>query len=213
MRKAIVPCLGVSILLAFSQHLVSQPQILPRSKPGEVRFTSPDRSFTFKYPDSLVRCRRDPKEPEYWMPKSCSDYIPVCSNSSGPEKPANTIACVAYPADTMKGTNFEAAAFSVNRLNANDGRACRNVAGAIGRTRAQKINGVTFTVANTDGVGLGHRMTGVAYRSFHRNTCYELDIRIASTNAAGFEGTVREFSYDPVYRSLESVLKTFQFLR
>ena len=93
---------------------------------------------------------------------------------------------------------------------------CRDTGYAIfiGTARTETVNGVTFNVTETDGVGAGNLMDGYVYRSFHGNRCYELDIRIAFSNVGNFDlGTVKEFDDKSVYRSLKSVLNTFQFLK
>jgi hypothetical protein len=123
---------------------------------------------------------------------------------------------LAYLAGGNKGTNFQAAAFSVNQINAITTDRCLNIAESNVRTlRKEKVNGVTFNEIETGGgVAAGNLMDGEAYRSFHQNKCYELDIRIASSNIGNCDpGTVREFDREAVYRGLKSVLNTFQFVK
>ena len=49
----------------------------------------------------------------------------------------------------------------------------------------ETINGVKFNVAEIDGLATGNLIRGYVYRSFHKGKCYELDIRIASSNLTG----------------------------
>ena len=80
-------------------------------------FTSPDGAFQFEYPASLIRCANDPKQHGWWKPpESCEAYTPICSDFGGVS--GGAIACIAYPAENMKGTNFQAAAFAVNEQKA-----------------------------------------------------------------------------------------------
>ena len=198
---------------SVGERLIKELEGQISSKPRE-SFISPDGNFAFKFPNSLVRCERDSKQADRWMPaESCESYIPVCSDFSGSR--GATIACVAYPPGGIKGTNFQAAALSVNETNATTPDGCLNVAEANVRTlRKEEINGVTFTVIEAGGVAAGNLMDGEAYRSFHQNKCYELDIRIASSNIGNYDpGTVREFGRDAVYRNLKSVLNTFRFVK
>ena len=214
MKFSCVGCLMADIALMFLQPLDSELHGLGSKKPEEKRFTNPDGTFTFSYARSIVKCARDPKQSDWWIPaESCEAYTPVCSHFDGSGD--NTIVCVSYPAATMKGTNFEAAAFSVNRINAHTMDECLNIAEPTVRTRrTEKVNGVTFTVFEIADAGLGNGSSGEAYRSFHRNMCYELDITLAFADIGDFDpGTVREFDYKTVYRSLKSVLNTFQFLK
>lgn len=197
-------CLSVAFVLTFLQG--------PAGNKPEESFISPDGRFAFRYPNSLVRCERDSKQADRCIPtESCEAYIPVCSDFSG--SPGTTVACVAYLTGGIKGTNFQAAAFSINQVNATTMGRCLNIAESNVRTlRKEKVNGVTFTVIETDGVAAGHLMDGEAYRSFHQNKCYELDIRIASSNIGNYDpGTVRGFDRETVYSSLKSALNTFQF--
>lgn len=214
MKFSCVGCLMVVTPLTFLQPLVLNLQGLASQKPEQRRFTSPDGTLTFNYPRSLVKCARDRKQSDWWLPaESCNAYTPVCSDFDGSRD--NTIACVSYPAATMKGTNFGAAAFSVNRIKANTADACLKITEPDIRTRRpEKVNGVTFTVFEIVEGGLGNLMDGEAYRSFHRNMCYELGIRVAFPDIGDFDpGTVREFDHKAVYNSLKSVLNTFQFLK
>jgi hypothetical protein len=207
-----VSCLMVGIALTFLQPAISHPQEPATEKRAETRFIGPNGIFRFKYDNSLVKCTRDSRQSDLWIPvKSCAGYIPVCADFSGTGD--DTIACVAYPALAMKGTNFEAAAFSVNLVNATTTDVCLNVAEPNVRTlRKEKVNGMTFTLIEAGGVAAGNLMDGEAYRTFHQNKCYELDIRIASSNIGNYDpGTVRGFGREAVYSRLKSVLNTFQF--
>jgi hypothetical protein len=206
----------VGIALTFLNPVVPDSKRQVSHNPAKISFISPDGTFALEYADSLLMCKRDPNQSDLWTPgKSCGGYIPVCSDFSGIKDA--TVVCVAYPADSLKGTNFQAAAFSVNQRDATTAEECLNFAEAdppVGPFRSETINGVKFNVVETDGVGAGNVMGGVAYRSFHRSRCYELDIRIASSNIANYDpGTVKEFDSDAVHLPLKMVLNTFGFLK
>ena len=155
-----VGCLSLAFVLTFLQG--------PASSKPEESFINPDGTFAFKYPDSFVKCERDSKEADRWIPaESCEAYIPVCSDFSGSR--GSTVACVAYLAGGIKGTNFQAAAFSVIQVNAVNTDGCLNIAESNFRTlRKEKVNGVIFTVIETGDVAAGNLMDGEAYRSFHQ---------------------------------------------
>jgi hypothetical protein len=125
---------------------------------------------------------------------------------------------VAYPAnDIKKGTNFQAAAFSVNRIKqAMTASECLRVPEPpphVGTSHTEAINGVKFGITETDGVATGNLIDGYAYRTFHGNRCYELDIRIAFSNPGNADpGSVKNFARKAVYRSLKRALDTFRFL-
>jgi hypothetical protein len=209
-----VGCLLVGIALTISQPIVSDPQQRAARKESNVRFISPDGMFAFEYPKSLIRCETDPKQADRWTPaRSCEAVIPVCAYASLTKDA--TVVCIAYPAETLIGTNFEAAAFSVNKLDETTADECLRVTEPHPATsHKEKVNGVTLDVFDVGGVAAGSVLVADAYRKFHQNRCYELDLRIAFANIGAFDpGTVKEFDYKDVHRSLKSVLNTFTFLK
>jgi hypothetical protein len=77
----------------------------------------------------------------------------------------------------------------------------------------ETVNGVTFKVAETDGVAAGNFPEGHVYRTFHDGKCYELEIRIASSNIANHEsGSVKSFDLGKVQRTLKFAVASFTFL-
>ena len=179
-------------------------------------FTNTDGTFKFEYPPSLVRCANDPKQHDQWNPpESCEAYTPVCSDSA--EASSETISCVAYPAEDMKATNFEATAFAVRGQKAMTTNAeCLKIEEPPphGQARKENVNGVIFTVVKTDGVATGNLSDGYTYRTFHGSKCYELDIRIAFANIGNYPpDTVKSFDAEKVLRALKAVLMSFKFLR
>lgn len=212
-RYRLVGSLLIGFALTFSLRVVSGPQRPVAHKSADIRFVSPDGAFAFTYPSSLVKCEKDPKQENWWVPGSCEAYTPVCEVASLEEDV--TVACVAYPAETQRGTNFQAAAFSVSQLHVTTAGECLQVTEPHPATsHKEKINGVTFEVFDVGGVAAGNLLDADAYRSFHQNRCYELDLRVAFSTVGAFDpGTVKEFNYEAVRRSLKSVLDTFTFLK
>ena len=209
-----VSCLLVGIALTIPQPMASDLQQPAAPRQSAVRFKSQDGTFAFEFPSSLIRCERDPKQSDQWIPRrSCEAYIPVCTDAAFTKDA--TVVCVAYPAENFAGTNFQAAAFSVNRLDAINAEGCLQVTEPHPATsRREKVNGVTFDVFDVGGVAAGNWQAADAYRSFHQNRCYELDLRVTFSNIANFDpGTVKEFDSEAVNRSLRSVLDTFTFLK
>jgi hypothetical protein len=186
-----------------------------RSQSTKSTYVSPDETFRFDYSDPLVQCKRDLNQPDWWIPaESCEAYTPVCSDVSCDSK--STVACTAYAVSDKKGTNFEAAAFSVSEpKGANTENKCRSVAEEF-RTvpiRTQTINGVKFSVTETDGVGTGHGMAGLVYSTFHQGKCYELDIRMASTSDGYSDVPLKHFDFEKAQRTLKTALDSFTFLK
>ena len=203
----------IGFALTFSLPVVPDPQRPVAQTSADIRFVSPDGAFAFTYPSSLIKCEKNPKQENWWVPGSCEAYTPVCAAASLEEDV--TVACVAYPAETQSGTNFQAAAFSVSQLHATTADECLQVTEPHPATSHKKrINGATFDMFDVGGVAAGNLLAADAYRSFHQTRCYELDLRVAFSSMGAFDpGTVKEFDYEAVHRSLKSVLDTFKFLK
>ena len=209
-------CIGL-LAIIFASFVILTAQEDSARKGRKTGFTSTDGAFRFEYPASLVRCGRNPTQPDRWGPdESCEAFTPVCSDFSGQSD--GTVTCIAYPAAEMKGTNFQAAAFSVSEIKGATTEAeCLKVEEPpphVGSVRKETVNGVTFTVIETDGVATGNLSDGYVYRSFHRNRCYELDVRIAFSNPAYADpGTMKNFDVEVVHHRLKKVLDTFKFVK
>ena len=117
----------------------------------------------------------------------------------------------------MKGSNFQAAAFSVNELkevkNEAECESLKEPPPQVGKPRSEILRGVKFVVTETDGVAAGNLIDGTSYRTFHRNKCYDLDIRIAFSNAANADPGRKSFDAKAVQRQLKQVLNTFEFAK
>lgn len=213
-KYRVVGCLLIGFAVTLSLPVVSDPQQSAAHKEVNVCFTSPDGTFAFEYPKSLIKCERDPKQADSWIPaRSCGGVIPACSYASLTKDA--TVVCIAYPAETLIGTNFEVAAFTVNKLDEATAEECQQVTEPHPATsHKEKVNGVTFDVFYVGGVAAGSLLDADAYRNFHQNRCYELDLRIAFVSLGALDpGTVKEFNGEAVHRSLKSVLDTFKFLK
>jgi hypothetical protein len=202
--------------IILTSFVILTAQAYSADKARKNGFTSTEGAFHFEYPTPLVRCGRNPIQPDRWGPdESCEGFTPVCSDFSGQSN--GTLTCIAYPAAEMKGTNFDAAAFSVSEIKAATTEAeCLKVEEPpphVGSVRKETVNGVIFTVIETDGVASGNLLDGYVYRSFHRNKCYELDVRIAFSNPANADpGTMKNFDLEMVHHRLKQVLDTFKFV-
>lgn len=212
MKALSVVCGLLSLTLALSMALAAQP-VDAHARAGHV--VSPDGTFLFKYSGSLVWCEKD--KDDRWAPsESCGAYMPICADFSSDS--AATVACVAYPAGEMKGTNFSAAALAVNELKKiateSECLKLKDAPPQVGKTQQETLSGVEFRVTKLESGAAGHMLNSLVYRGFNNGTCYELDINIASTNIANYDpGTVKAFDAEKVERSLKAVLASFKFLK
>lgn len=242
MKKAVALCLcGFSISL-FAQHYGSSlnpheeaqaPAHFLRSgfqtrQTSEMRdakapqkFTSPDGVFRFMYSNLLVRRLEGKESAGSAGPVGpCGAYFPMCKFQISPG--SNTLVCFAYERNKFKFTDravLEAGTFSVAKVkDASTESECAKLPGDWGLdSRGEKvIHGAKFKVFDVSEGEMNQRLDGQVYRNFHKDTCYELRVRIA-TGSAGVEGgTVYEFSKDDwkeVHDPLEEALDSFRFLK
>src|SRR5260370_19482601 len=72
------------IALTFLNPVDSDSKRQAGHNPAKISFTSLDGTFAFEYSNSLLMCKRDPNQPDWWTPgRSCEAYVPVCSDFSG----------------------------------------------------------------------------------------------------------------------------------
>lgn len=189
-------------------------------------FTSADGVFQFKYSSLLVHCTEETHEEGNagtWVPAdSCESFTPVCDDP-GRQGNSSTLVCFAYPKARFKDyPTFEAATFSVAHVkNATTEKMCLDgepdwVIDPRKSGKALDINHERFKLFQTDGVATGHSLDGHVYRNFHRNKCYEVSIRIASTGSWVFGVPVKEFTrkdWRELNARLEQALESFRFLK
>ena len=189
-------------------------------------FTSADGMFQFKHSNLLVYCteqRHEEGNAEVWVPAdSCEAFTPVCDDP-GRQGNSTTLVCFGYPKAKFKDyPTFEAATFSVAHIkSATTEKKCLDgepdwVIDPRGSGKTVSINHERFTLFETDGVATGHGFDGHVYRNFHRNACYEVSIRIASTDSWVFGVPVKELTrkdWNEVNGRLKQALDSFRFLK
>ena len=187
-------------------------------------FTSKDGVFRFRYSTLLVRCTAlgdEESHPSSWSPtNSCGSYIPVCDD--GGSQGSETLVCFAYPKDKFKDyATFGAAAFSVAEVKgAVTAKECLSGAPdwvySPGSGRTATINQVKFKVFERGGAAMSHSIGETVYRTFHRNTCYQLSIRMTSVSPGVFDTPPKEFiqqDENEVNGRLKQTLESFIFLK
>jgi hypothetical protein len=133
--------------------------------------------------------------------------FPVCGI---PSDRGQTLACIALPRSDYEGTNFEAAAISVNIIKS-AGKSCPTSGEA---EHSEVINGLTFAVSLGGGVAAGNILSRSQYRIVHSNRCYEIDMSVGYANISVYPaGTVKEFDLNATKALLQEVLKTFRFVK
>jgi hypothetical protein len=134
--------------------------------------------------------------------------------------PADTPICVAYPPNQIPdGTYFLGGAFSVSEIsNVTSKSDCEsfvpNAAYAGTTQRTRDINGERFTWISLNGAAMGHQSDARAYRAFHNDRCFELDVVVNALTGTGYDaGTLKEFDTAPVKKALSETLESFRFVK
>jgi hypothetical protein len=180
---------------------------------GTQTYTSPDGRFQLSYPDWFTRCSY---QNDSWG--SCTSYMPMCGAvwQTEPDTPI----CVAYPPDKVPAeSNFLGAAFSVSEINGVTSQAdCEafapNPAGVGAKQRVKEINGQKFTWISMGGAAMGHYQDARAYRTFHGDRCFELDVVLNYRSGTGYdEVPLKQFDSAPVKKLLGDTLESFRFVK
>lgn len=185
-------------------------------------YTTPHGAFQFKYSATLVRCTEQ-RQPGDWFPEeSCDAVSPVCDDPGIQE--THTLVCFAYPNQKFEEyPEFEAAAFAVAEIRgiSKEEQCLKNPpewttldpkesGGSI------DINGVRFKVFVSVDVAAGNYLETRAFRNFHESICYELSIRIATSNPGNYEPPVKTMTqqdWNGVNGLLKKSLASFTFLK
>jgi hypothetical protein len=178
MTAAFVFAVAAEILPAAAQS--KDPKLRTWSSTGAV--------FQIEYPQNLVRCEHlDAENPDVWSPEAaCAAPIPVCDSSG---HAGNVLACLAYPASEFHGSELQAAAFAVSRIDSFRMESdclqrwgTSNVSGV----HAEQIRGVKFQAAKVEESQGNYLAEHSVYRTFHKDACYELDVNISTALDAAF---------------------------
>jgi|ERR1700727_3914449 hypothetical protein len=175
----------MALAVAFTSLSVSgQNRNTARSEFASLN--DPDKVFEIRYPKSLLVCsHRDGENPDVWSPDSCISDIPVCDNSG---HAGNVLACLAYPGGTFKGSEVQAAAFSVSRIESLNADECVKKWARSDTTNihSEQIHGLKFQAGHAVERGNSHAADESMYRIFHKGACYELDVTVAIAQDTAF---------------------------
>jgi hypothetical protein len=166
------------------------------------KYVSPDQSFTFTFPAGYGLHADKSKE------NAGESYIPVCHDDS--------TVCITFPPDQYKGTTFGAASFEVTPVKAGTVRACAN-SEAPAKDPGRVIDGVRFAHTVEGDAAMSHIIESNLYQGFKNGKCYQLAIRVTSTNFAVYSpGAIKEFTKqdnEQVVRDLTRILDSFRIPR
>lgn len=177
-------------------------RLLPPAEPGLALYTDTRVGYFLHYPEAIV-----PLTDTGVM--ATLGYIPVCD----PERAA---VCFPYGEKEYAGTNFGAAAFSVN-LRADLATEGECAAPQPGETPdgAMSVGGTVFTAFTYADAAASHRLDGRSLRAWRDSGCVELSARIESTVFEVWEpGSVRAFTPTDkadIQAVLEKMMASFRF--
>jgi len=180
-------------------------------------FTDPDGAFSFRYPNRLIRCKKNPQGNYVWdPPENCSAYHPTCDELADPGQ--TSIACFAYPRNKFTDTPaFEAATFSVEVVHGcTTAKSCLAGPAEADKGGTTRIHGVSFAVFGVGEGGMSQEVDGDVYRTFHKGKCYQLGINVETADVATFDPPARALTdadRHEVTGTLEQARKSFRFLK
>jgi hypothetical protein len=113
-------------------------------------------------------------------------------------------------------TNFSEAVFSVSSAYVQSPADCFTLnapENGDGFKTEKRINGVTYYMTESIGVGAGNIYESKVYRTLIKDmTCFELNQTIHTTNVGNYpEGTVTEVNKAEIQSRLDKILNTFKF--
>ena len=188
-------------------------------KPEFTNFVSRDGTFQVKYPQYLVRCEHlDAENPDVWSPESaCIASIPVCDSSG---HAGNVLTCLAYPPNEFRGSELQAAALAVSRLDSFGAAECMQkwTNRDTSDVHEERVRGVRFQAAKVAETQGSYVAEHSVYRAFHKGACYELDVNLSTALATAFaaEDVPRKLTSaerDKIKTSLTESLEGFRFLK
>jgi hypothetical protein len=214
-----LPLAAVAMVSVFASSQVADHK--PAAARSQLRTVdSADAVLQVSYPQYLVRCEHlDAENPDVWEPENaCAASIPVCDSTG---HSGNVLVCLGYPVSGFEGSELQAAAFSVSRLdNLGTASDCRQRWARPDTTdvHAESIHGVRFEAAKAVEKEASHVADHSMYRTFHKAACYELDVNIsiALDSAFAAEDVPRKLSEaerEKIKAGLMEALRGFRFLK
>jgi hypothetical protein len=175
--------------IVFAIVVATLPTAAQHTRPAESNLattTSADHTVLVRYPKSLKVCaHRDGENPDVWSPEDCAAEIPVCDNSG---HSGNVLVCLAYPAQEFHGSNLQAAAFAVSRIDNFRAKECSEKWPRTNTSdiHSTQIAGMTFNAAKAQETANSHVSAQSIYRIAHNGTCYELDVNFTTALDTAF---------------------------
>ena len=210
---------AMAFVIAVPVITIAKPSMKMSDRGTEVStLISADGIFRIRYPRMLLVCgHEDGENPDVWSPKGCSAELAVCDNS---EHAGSVLACLAYPADALRGSEVEAAAFSVSRIENFNARDCVSkwASNATRDIHRESIAGLRFQAASAQERVNSRISEQSIYRIFHNGACYELDsnLTIALDSAFAVEDAPRKLSpeeMETIRHNLQLAVSGFRFLK
>lgn len=160
--------------------------------------------FQIKYPDFV--------NPIFTSQLHKTTFIPICED--------NFLFCLYYPESLFPETDFAGAGFGISKIeNAKSIDQCSSFANSdIFPATKILINGIAFYHQQRGSAATGHQEDTHYYRTFHNNSCFEIDLRI--TTESRVENYPPGSGYQPftvqkktkVLDDLKNILSTFKFI-
>lgn len=211
----ILIAIGVGILFTSSQQLgssttapVAPSQTLPQVIPGvpSSLYRNDSLGFTIAYP-SATPTPTDPS-PTALQTSGFEGYLSVTQTP---------VVGFPLPMSLMSGTNLGEAGVYIGATTSPAVVAkCTQTSTAAGETSAgdMVVDGASFTVTTSTGVGAGNTYEMISYRTVHNDACIEVVELLHSLNIANYPpGTVSEFDRAKFSGILDNLVQTFVLIK
>ena len=188
-------------LLSLAGIGAAQSKSRPSAPSRLQYYSNSDFGFSLIYPTNLTLNLGGIAYKE----ASLLSFIPPCD-------PA-TVACLFYNGHEYEGTNFGAAAFSVNILR--DFRTestCSKIDTGSYPVKTKTLNGVLYHFGMTGDAATSHSEGVLVYRTLHNGVCFELAAGISETSLGAYDpGAVKAFDAARLEKEFDQVVSTFRF--
>ena|SRR5581483_6583581 len=192
----IIVLIGAGLYFSTTSNnpATSQPATTPQIITGvdNKTYTDPHLHFTMLYPATAAA-----SDVNY------TGYLPLTQNA---------VVSFTLPKDMFKGTNLGEAGVYIGATTSQKAlQSCTNALVDFGEKAAgtQQINGTTFNVFTSTGVGAGNIYDETDYRTVQNGTCIEVVELLHSGNIGNYPpGTTKEFDHPTFKGYLDGMVNT-----
>lgn len=208
-QKYLYGTLLVIILICVGAYVLqkSNGEVYPTEPTPTVeitKFTDSQKRFSINVPDG-ARVITDKAT------MAMVGYMPSCNTDTA-------VACIVFASSTYPNSNFQNASISLNVSPLMTETLC------LAQNHMEQksdglitISGVSFASFSAGDAAMSHQSSGIDYRTFKDNTCYEITTRVNTTTYEVYEeGSIQRFTDSQkiaIEQAIEKAVQSFTFLK